>query len=91
MRQAGHSASVFPIRPTNTADVTFAAPGLVTLGVVAEDDDGASSAADSLPRLVTDNAECTRTQGFWAHRVSTSGTHQIDDATLALAHDEPED
>lgn len=71
----------FPFEAADTASVTFDAPGVHTVAVEVADDDGGIDSA-SLPKLVTDDHECTRTQGFWKHQFSEKGKHQIDDATL---------
>jgi hypothetical protein len=46
------------------------------------DDDGSE---DSLVmnKLITGDAVCTRSQGFWKHQFRDKGNHQIDDSTLA--------
>lgn len=72
---------VFPFSASDSAGVTFTGPGVHAITVdVADDDSGADSA--SLPKLVTDDGDCTRSQGFWKHQLSEKGKHQVDDATL---------
>ncbi|MCB0176188.1 MAG: hypothetical protein KDJ97_37160 [Anaerolineae bacterium] len=73
---------VFPFSANDTANVTFDEPGVHTIGVDVTDDDGGTN-SDSLPKVVTDNQECTRSQGFWKKQFSDKGKRQVDDAALA--------
>ena len=72
---------VFPFSASDSASMTPPAPGVYTVAATVTDDDGGSTSA-SLPKLITDDRDCTRTQGFWKSQFSTKGKHQVDDATL---------
>ena len=76
----------FPFTASHSLSVTFAAPGVYTVTAQVVDDDGGTDAGslDRLPKLVTDNCDCTKSQGFWKHQLSLKGKHQIDDPTLRL-------
>jgi hypothetical protein len=74
-------AGVFPFSASDSAGVTFTAPGVHAIAVEVTDDDGEADSA-SLPKLVTGDRDCTRSQGFWKHQFGEKGKHQIDDATL---------
>jgi streptogramin lyase len=72
---------VFPFVAADAASVTFDAPGVYLVAVTVADDDGGSD-SDELPKLVTGDGDCTRTQGFWKHQFGLKGKHHIDDPTL---------
>jgi len=72
---------VFPFSASDSTGVTFTGPGVRAIAVeVTDDDEGADSA--SLPKLVTGDGDCTKSQGFWKHQFSEKGKHQVDDTTL---------
>ena len=78
---------VFPFNAGDTASVTFNAPGIYELTVTATDDDGGSdSSVDT--KVVVDNCDCTKSQGFWKKQFKSSvtgkGKQHIDDATLGI-------
>ncbi len=73
---------VFPFAATDDASVTFTATGVFyDVAVEVADDDGGTD-LESLPKLVTGDGDCTKSQGFWKHQFSKKGKHQIDDVTL---------
>jgi hypothetical protein len=72
---------VFPFSASDSAGVTFTGPGVYAIAIDVADDDGGADSAN-LPKLVTGDGDCTRSQGFWKHQFSKKGKHQIDDATL---------
>jgi len=75
----------FPFSAADVAPVTFGAPGVYAVKVVVRDDDKGTDFI-SLPKLVTDNFECTRNHGFWKQQfkasVSGKGRQHINDAAL---------
>jgi hypothetical protein len=71
----------FPFATSDSAGVTYVAPGLKTVMVGVADDDGGTNSA-SCAKLVTGDGDCTRTQGFWKHQFKLKGKHHIDDPTL---------
>lgn len=83
LRRLRTQGQVPPRAATNAAFVTFAAPGVYTLTVQVRDDDG-GSATDGQSKLVVDDCDCTKSQGFWKHQLSLRGKHQFDDPTLRL-------
>ncbi len=76
-------AGAFPFTASDSGSVTFAAPGIHTLAIQVRDDDGGSASA-SQTKLVVDDCDCTKSQGFWKHELDTKGKQKIDDATLRL-------
>ena len=72
---------VFPFTATDMVSVTFFDPGLYTLVLTVEDDDGGFDTA-SLPKLVTGDADCTRSQGFWRQQFHGRGHQHVDNETL---------
>ncbi|MFP3853498.1 MAG: PKD domain-containing protein [Anaerolineales bacterium] len=71
----------FPFSANDQATVTFDQPGIFSIEVMVHDDDG-GSAAESMPKLVTGEAVCSRSQGYWQHQFSGKGKQHIDDETL---------
>jgi hypothetical protein len=71
----------FPFAATDSASVTFSAPGLYTVRVDLTDDDGGTT-FDDFPKIVTGDAGCTRSQGFWKKQLSGQGHQHVDAATL---------
>jgi hypothetical protein len=59
----------------------FESPGLTTIQVNVSDDDGGSNTVE-LPKLITGDAVCTKSQGFWKHQFRGDGHQHIDDAIL---------
>jgi len=72
---------IYPFEATDTASVTFDAPGVYVISVDVTDDDG-GTASDSLPKLVTGDCKCAKTIGFWGHQFRAKGRQHIDNATL---------
>jgi hypothetical protein len=60
-------AGTAPFAASDTGTVTFAAAGVYTIGVSVADDDGGVGGA-SLTKLVTDDCDCTKSQGYWKHQ-----------------------
>ena len=80
------SLGVFPFSAADSVAVTFGGPSVYSVEVTATDDDGGAD-SDGLPKLVTDNKECARSQEFWHDQFKggeddDDGDQQIDDATL---------
>ena len=73
----------YPTSASDTGSVNFSAAGIYTVDVTVTDDDGGSD-NDSLAKLVVDNRDCTRSQGFWSHQFRPNGKHHVDDATLLV-------
>lgn len=71
----------FPFASSDTASVTFGSPGLYHVLLEAVDDDSGATST-SVPKVVVDDCDCTKTVGFWRHSFRTRGKHQIDDVTL---------
>ncbi len=66
----------FPFSATDTASFTPTLPGVHLIEVKVIDDDlkgDEDRAFDRLPKLVTDNQECTSSQGFWKHQFREKG------------------
>ena len=59
-----------PSEAIDTATVTFSAPGVYTVEVVVTDDDWESD-SESLTKLVVDDCDCTKSQGFWKREFKT--------------------
>ena len=66
----------------DSASVTFTAAGVYTVRIDTIDDDTGSD-FNELPKLVTDDCDCAKSQGFWQHQFSGKGKQHIDDVTLA--------
>jgi hypothetical protein len=74
-------AGTFPFSVEDNAYVAFDMPGIYDIEVSVMDDDG-GSVSDSLTKLITGDAVCPRSQGFWKHQFSDKGKAQLDEATL---------
>jgi|GEM_PF-3263772 len=70
-------AGIFPFNASDGNSSTFDAPGVYTVELNVEDDDG-GTAADSLTLLITDNRDCTGVQAFWGQQFSGHGQTVID-------------
>ena len=76
----------YPTSASDTGTVNFIEPGIYTVAVTVTDDDGGSD-SESLTKIVQDDCDCTKSQGFWksefkkADEGKTNGRH-IDDASL---------
>ncbi len=69
--QAGtHPHGTFPFTSTDTVDVTFTGPGVYRLDLLVTDDNGGTDSSD-LTKLVVDDCDCTKSQGFWKHEFKT--------------------
>jgi PKD repeat protein len=75
------SAGVHPFDPSDNQTVTFAEPGLYTVRVDLTDDDNGTDYDEAL-KIVVDDTQCTRTQGFWGHQFKGKGKQHIDNTTL---------
>ena len=71
----------FPFAADDTAEATFARPGVYFLSVRVTDDDG-GGADSGLPKLVAGDADCPRSIGDWRHQFATPGTSHVQDGTL---------
>ena len=72
----------FPASAGSTASVTFSAPGIYTVEVTVDDDDLGSD-VDDLTKIVVDDCDCTKTQGYWKHQFSDKGKDdKIDEESL---------
>ena len=71
---------IFSFSVGDSADVTFGAPGVYTVFVSIADDDGGST-SDSLPKVVTDDCDCTEGKGFWKQEYSDKGKAHTDEAS----------
>jgi hypothetical protein len=58
-----HPDETFPFTSSDTASVTFTGPGVYVVDLDVTDNGGTDSA--SLPKLVTDDCDCTEGLGFW--------------------------
>ena len=65
----------------DSASVTFDDPGLYTVQITLTDDDHDSD-VESLAKIVTGGAECTRSQGYWRHQFRGKGKQHLLDPTL---------
>ena len=72
---------VFPFRAEDSVTVAFEQAGVYDLTVQVRDDDG-GAAAEGMPKVVTGDAVCTRSRGFWRHQFRGKGKRQIDEDTL---------
>ena len=76
------SPTINPRNETDTQSVTFSAPGVYIVEVDATDDDLGSD-SDSLTKIVVDDCDCTKSQGFWKHQFSGKGKgNKIDEESL---------
>ena len=74
---------LFPFSANDSATVLFSAPGFYVIEATVADDDG-GTAYDSLPKIVVDDCDCTKSQGFWKQQFSGkgNGSNKIDEETL---------
>ena len=72
----------FPFGATDTITVLFSMPGALMISVQATDDDNGLSNIETAIKVVTDDCDCTKSQGFWQKQFSGKGNQHIDDATL---------
>jgi hypothetical protein len=59
-----HPHGTFPFTSGDSANVTFAGPGVYTVDVQVTDDNGGTDFA-TLPKIITDNCDCAKGLGFW--------------------------
>lgn len=71
----------YPFLVTDVAESVFDFPGLYSIRVKVVDDDGGED-VDELPKLVTGDAVCIRSMGFWKHQFSGRGHQHEDDRML---------
>ncbi len=64
-----------------TVMANFEQSEMYGLAVQVRDDDG-GAAAEGMPKVVTGDAVCTRSRGFWRHQFRGKGKRQIDEDTL---------
>ncbi|MDX1615413.1 MAG: PKD domain-containing protein [Candidatus Promineifilaceae bacterium] len=72
---------VFPFTAEDTAEALFEKAGLEEVLVEVSDDDGATVSSE-LPKIVTGNAVCARSQGFWMHQFRSVGRQHVEESTL---------
>ena len=65
-----HPHGTFPFSSTDTVDVTFTGPGVYVVELLVTDDNGGTGDS-SLTKLVVDDCDCTKSQGFWKHEFKT--------------------
>ncbi|MEJ2013478.1 MAG: hypothetical protein P8X64_14800 [Anaerolineales bacterium] len=70
-----------PFHASDTATIEFISPGLYEITLEVQDDDGGVSAVD-VPKLITGNEFCSRSQGFWKHQFSGKGKPHFREDTL---------
>ena len=71
----------FPFFASDMSGIAFADPGVSSVDVTVDDDDGGSDSA-SFGAIITGNAETTESIGWWKHQFNGNGNQEIDDATL---------
>jgi hypothetical protein len=71
----------FPFSASDTASVNFAAPGVYTITVTVTDDDGGFDSVE-FTKIVTDDMEEARTQGFWRRQFADKKKQHIQDEAL---------
>jgi PKD repeat protein len=59
-----HPHGIFPFASGDTASVTFTGPGVYSVEVTVVDDNGGTDFV-SLPKIVTDDCDCTENLSFW--------------------------
>jgi len=72
------SDGTFPFSTSDTGIVTFTKPGVQNIGVVVRDDDGGTGDG-SLTKIVVDDCDCTKSQGFWKQQFKTGDKGRDDD------------
>lgn len=72
---------VFPFTAEDTAKALFEEAALTEVSVEVSDDDGAT-VSSGLPKIVTGDSECIRSQGFWRHQFRDIGRQHVGESTL---------
>ena len=71
----------FPFSAIDAAEVVYADAGLYSIQVEITDDDGGLRTAEH-PKLITGEAACNRSQGYWKKQFSNRGNPRVDDSLL---------
>lgn len=71
----------YPFLAADSSDIALADPGVSSIDVTVDDDDGAND-SESFPVIVTGTAEMTEGMGWWHHHYSGNGMQQMDETTL---------
>jgi hypothetical protein len=71
-----HPHGIFPFFSGDFAEVTFNAPGIYTVQVTVTDDNGGTDYQE-LWKLVTDDCECTKSQGYWSNEIRKAAEGKV--------------